>query len=66
MLVESQQNLKDDLLEAFRDYRDQILERMDKDVAEQESIREEQLFLKHDTADLQDKVTKLENTPKSS
>lgn len=54
------------LLETFREYRDQILTRMDRDAAEQEAIREDQLFIKHDIKQHEARIAKLEKILKTS
>lgn len=59
------QKAKDEIDTNARKYRDEILTKEDKTVAELEEIREEQVFMKNDIADLQQRVTKLEITPKA-
>lgn len=56
--------LKDELLEAFRGYRDEVLERMDRDAKELEQIREDQDFIKHDISDHETRLIKLETSSK--
>ncbi|HXS15346.1 MAG TPA: hypothetical protein VN711_04405 [Candidatus Saccharimonadales bacterium] len=65
-LAERLDKLKDEMIEAFREYRDQILGRMDKDVSELEQIRENQVFLSRDVKDPEKRITKLELSPKAA
>ena len=46
-------------------YRDQILNRMDKDVSNYEQVKNEQVFIKSDITGLQERVGKLEHSSKS-
>lgn len=52
--------LKDELLEAFRGYRDEILTRMDKDVSNYEQVKEDQTFMNGDIKIHEERITKLE------
>src|SRR5258706_4078541 len=54
--------LKEELIEAFRSYRDDVLTRMDKDAGELEQIREDQVFITHDIKDHEKRITKLEHS----
>lgn len=50
----------DKLLNVFREYRDEVLNRMDKDASELEQIREDQVFLHHDIKNHEERIVKLE------
>lgn len=47
--------------EKAREYRDEVLSKMDTVIAELEQIREDQVFMKHDVQGREQGITKLEN-----
>jgi len=54
--------LKEELLEVFTSYRDEILTVIDRQMGILEQIREDQLFIKHDVKDHDSRIIKLEKT----